>query len=80
MLLTVSSFCFGHFISKVIFIQMYCVWVSVSYFHRSASQEATKRFPAVDLFIGMVSSGYKKILNRRFLHGEKKVWEHWPAL
>jgi len=54
---TVSSFCFGPFMFKVIFSRI----VSVTYFHRSASLKTTKRFP-VDLFIGRVFSGYKKIL------------------
>jgi hypothetical protein len=40
---TVSSFCFGQFIFKIIFIQLYCVGVC-TYFCRSASPKA-KRVP-----------------------------------
>jgi len=76
---TVSSFWFGQFVFKVIFSCI--VLVSVAYFYRSASMKATKRFPAVDLFIGRVSFGYKKILTGGgYLHGNKNVWEHWSAL
>ena len=60
MLPAASSFCFGRFVFKVT--------VSVSYFYRHASPEATKRFPAVNLlrhvnlFIGGDCSGYEKFL------------------
>ena len=69
MLPTDSSFCFGQFIFKVIFSRI--VSVSVTYFHSSASLRTTKRFPAVDLFIGRVSSRFKTILTGGSSMGKK---------
>jgi len=72
---------------RFVLVSLYLRWysvlsVSVTYFYRSASLKATKRFPGVDLFLDRVSSRYEK----NFVGGypprekKKKVWEHWSAL